>query len=197
MGEQLPLATLHDAVLESLRDRSDAVLQGAQAVNAYVGTPRMTQGVDLLSTRAAGLAEDIRSNLHSRFNIAARTREGPSGLAYRVYQLRKPENRHLVDIREVGSLPPALRIEGVLVLSPVELICAKLLSIASRGRSPKGFTDQADLRRLLLKFPDLHRWESPVLPAIRAQGAAPAVEKALDLWREIASESIEPEGDEG
>ena len=37
MREQLPLATIHDAVLEFLRGRDDAVVFGAQAVNAYVG----------------------------------------------------------------------------------------------------------------------------------------------------------------
>ncbi len=36
MREPLPLATIHDAVLEFLRGRTDAVLFGAHAVNAYV-----------------------------------------------------------------------------------------------------------------------------------------------------------------
>ena len=56
MREPLPLATVHDAVLEFLRDRDDAVLYGAQAVNAYVDEPRMTQDVDIASTRAEELA---------------------------------------------------------------------------------------------------------------------------------------------
>ena len=60
MREPLPLATLQEAVLEFLRGRSDAVLFGAQAVNAYVGEPRTTQDVDILSTRAA---EEIRDLL--------------------------------------------------------------------------------------------------------------------------------------
>jgi hypothetical protein len=34
MREPLPLATIHDAVLTFLRGRDDAVLYGAQAVNA-------------------------------------------------------------------------------------------------------------------------------------------------------------------
>ncbi len=38
--ESLPLATLHGAVFEFLRDRQDVVVFGAQAVNAYVGEPR-------------------------------------------------------------------------------------------------------------------------------------------------------------
>ena len=36
MREPLPLSTIHEAVLEFLRGRDDAVLFGAQAVNAYV-----------------------------------------------------------------------------------------------------------------------------------------------------------------
>ena len=46
--EPLPLATIQSAVLEFLRGRKDAVLFGAQAVNAYVREPRMIQDVDLL-----------------------------------------------------------------------------------------------------------------------------------------------------
>ena len=49
MREPLPLATIHRAVLEYLRDVEDAVLFGAQAVNAYVDEPRMTQDVDIVS----------------------------------------------------------------------------------------------------------------------------------------------------
>jgi hypothetical protein len=49
MSESLPLATLHQAVLDYLRGRDDVVLQGAQAVNAYVDEPRMTQDIDVLA----------------------------------------------------------------------------------------------------------------------------------------------------
>ena len=54
MGEPLPLATLQHAVLEFLRGRDDVVVFGAQAGNAYVNEPRMTQDLDLLSTHAEG-----------------------------------------------------------------------------------------------------------------------------------------------
>src|ERR1700753_1829949 len=56
-GEPLPLATIHDAILEFLRNRTDAALFGAQAGNAYVEESRMTQDVDILPPRAADLAE--------------------------------------------------------------------------------------------------------------------------------------------
>ncbi len=118
MREPLPLATIHDAVLEFLRDRDDAVLFGAQAVNAYVSESRMTQDVDIASPRAAELAEEVRVFLNQRFHIAVRVRNVRDGLGYRVYQVRKPENRHLVDVRPVDQLPPAQRVEGVLVVTP-------------------------------------------------------------------------------
>lgn len=62
IGEQVPLASIHDAVLESPRGRDDAVLFGAQAVNAYVGEPRMSQDINLVSTRAVELAEELREH---------------------------------------------------------------------------------------------------------------------------------------
>src|SRR5205807_10477131 len=90
MGEPLPLAIIHDAVLEFLRGRDDAVVYGAQAVNAYVKESRMTQDVDIASPRAAELAEELRAYLNQRFHIAVRVRTVREGLAYRIYQVRKP-----------------------------------------------------------------------------------------------------------
>lgn len=46
MREPLPLANLHEAILEFLRNRNDIVLFGAHAVNAYVNEPRMTADDD-------------------------------------------------------------------------------------------------------------------------------------------------------
>src|ERR1700704_2279772 len=74
MHEQLPLATIHDAVLEFLRGRDDVALFGAQAVNAYVSEPQMSQDVDLISTRAGDLAEELREHLSELFHIAVRVR---------------------------------------------------------------------------------------------------------------------------
>jgi len=57
--ETLPLASIHNAVLEFLRDRDDVVVFGAQAVNAYVSEPRMTQDIDLLSSRAKEFSQEL------------------------------------------------------------------------------------------------------------------------------------------
>ena len=110
MREPHPLAVIQDAILEFLRGRDDAVLYGAQAVNAYVDEPRMTQDVDIASTRALELAEELRRFLNQKFHIAVRVREVREGLTYRIYQVRKPKNRHLVDVRPVEELPPAQRV---------------------------------------------------------------------------------------
>ena len=100
MREPLPLATIHDAVLEFLRGRTDAVLFGAHAVNAYVDEPRMTQDVDILSPRAAELAEELRGYLSQRFQIAVRVRTVANGIGRRLYQVREPPD----DVLRRGTL---------------------------------------------------------------------------------------------
>ncbi len=81
MREPLPLATIHEALLDFLRGRKDVVLFGAFAVNAYSSEPRMTQDIDLLSTDAKNLAEELKSFLSEKFHIAVRVREiGDKGL---------------------------------------------------------------------------------------------------------------------
>ena len=137
MREQLPLATIHDAVLEFLRGRDDAVVFGAQAVNAYVGEARMSQDIDLISTRAVELAEELREHLSEHFHIAVRVRVIGAGKGYRLFQIHKPRNRHLVDLRSAKSLPRAERIEDVLVMSPPELIAHKVISYHARRGQPK------------------------------------------------------------
>src|SRR5213078_1113385 len=99
MREPLPLATIHEAVLEFLRGRDDVVVFGAPAVNAYVSEPRMTQDIDLMSTRAAELAEELREHLSERFHIAVRVRVIGAGKGFRLFQIQQPRNRHLVDVR--------------------------------------------------------------------------------------------------
>jgi hypothetical protein len=70
-----PLATVQNAVLEFLRDRDDAVVFDAQAVNAYVPEARMTQDLDLLSTRAADLADELGDHLSRQFDIEVRVQQ--------------------------------------------------------------------------------------------------------------------------
>ena len=111
MSESLPLATIHDAVLQFLQGRDDLAIYGAQAVNAYVEPPHMTQDIDLIPSNAAALAEEIRMHLAETFTIAVRIREVASGVGFRVDQLRKPKNRHLVDVR-AGDHASCLPVRG-------------------------------------------------------------------------------------
>ena len=190
MNEPLPLATIHAAVLEFLRDRDDAALFDAQAVNAYVDEPRMTQDVDLLSPRAAELAGEIREDLGRRFNIAVREREIREGLGFRVDQVQKPRNRHLVDIRRIEALPPTEQIGGVLVVVPAELIASKLIAFEQRRGKPKSGTDWRDLALLLLKFPGLKEESGPVRDRLVAAGVGPSL---LDAWAAVVAQEILPE----
>src|SRR5437773_12303245 len=86
MKEALPLATIQKAVIDFLRGRRDVALFGAQAVNVYVNEPRATQDVDLISVRAAELAEELREHLARLFDIALRLREIKGGSGYRIFQ---------------------------------------------------------------------------------------------------------------
>jgi hypothetical protein len=193
MQEPLPLATVQSAVLEFLRDRDDIVVFGAQAVNAYVGEPRMTQDIDLLAVRAAEIAHELREYLSRRFHIAVRVREVGEGRGYRLDQVQKSGNRHLVDIRPVEALPLARRIGQVLVMAPAELVASKVISYYQRRGKPKAGTDWRDLAMLLLAFPELKSETSLVADCLSAAGATPNM---LTAWREIVATEIVPEADE-
>lgn len=192
MKEPLPLAKVHDAVLDFLRNRDDAALCGAQAVNAYVDEPRMTQDVDILSTRAAELAEELRSRLAAAFHIAVRVRVVAEGKGFRVYELRQPKNRHFAGVRQVGELPPTQRVAEVRVPVPAELIAQMLVSLSGRHGQPKADTDRRDVKVLLLAFPRLKSETGPVLDRLNA---AHANDRVLAEWRELVATEIRPEED--
>jgi hypothetical protein len=190
--EPLPLSTIQGAVLEFLQGRDDAVLFGAQAVNAYVSEPRATQDVDILSNRAHEFAEELRDHLSKRFRIAVRVREvKDKGL--RLYQVRKEGNRHLVDVRILSGLPESQSIEGVKVLTPVELIVSKVTSFISRYGKDKSWTDRRDLAVLLRRFPELKVVDGNVSALLSQQNAD---EKTLSFWRELAEQELVAEDED-
>jgi len=189
MRETLPLATIHESVLEFLQGRSDVVLFGAQAVNAYVSEPRMTQDIDLLSTDAKNLAKELGEFLSNKFHIVVRVSEiGDKGL--RIYQVRKEGNRHLIDVRLLAEFPDTETIEDIRVLSPIELIVSKVVSFHSRYGKPKSWTDRRDLAVLLLQFPEL---KEKVSETLRAKNVGEAV---LETWAEIASQTFQFEDED-
>lgn len=193
MREPLPLATIQESVLEFLRGRDDVAVFGAQAVNAYVDEPRMTQDIDLLSTRARELAEELRALLSEKFHIAVRVREVGEGKGFRIYQVKKKGNRHLADVRPVAHLPETRTVEGIKVLSPTELIASKVISYNARRGKPKSGTDWRDLAVLLLTFPELKSEASEVTAILRNSGAN---ESVLRVWRELVAQEIKLETDD-
>jgi hypothetical protein len=189
MAEPLPLATLQQAILEFLRGRDDVAVLGAQAVNAYVDEPRMTQDLDLMSPRAEVVAKELCAALREGFHIAVRTRRVGAGRGLRVFQVRKSGNRHLVGLRSVETLPEAKRIAGVLVLAPADLIASKVMAYHARRGQPKSGSDWRDLAMLLLKFPRLKRDPGPVGARLQAARATPEV---IAAWRTMIAQDIRP-----
>jgi hypothetical protein len=192
MRESLPLAMIFREILGHLAARKDAVVFGAHAVNAYCEPERMTADIDVLSTNAADLSEAMRNMLAERFHIAVRVREVVPG-GFRIYQIRAPKNRHLVDVRQVDMLPPHRRIEGIGVIEPVELAAMKAISLARRKRHEKGLSDRLDLYRLLRALPELRAEDGVVVDRMRALGAT---ETDLTAWREVVREPLEGGEDE-
>jgi hypothetical protein len=190
MREPLPLATIQETMLEFLRGRKDVAVFGAQAVNAYVDEPRMTQDIDLLSLHAKEFAEELREMLSEKFHIAVRVREVGQGKGFRIYQVQKTGNRHLADVRPVAHLPGTRTIEGIQVLSPAELVASKVVSYHARRGKPKSGTDWRDLAVLLLTFPELKNEAGEVEKILRSSGAD---ESLLQVWRELVAQEIELE----
>lgn len=191
--ESLPLATIHDAILRFLRGRTDVALFGAQAVNAYVEPPRMTQDVDVFAVEAQKLAQELNDHLASLFGIAVRVRAMGNERGYRIYQLRKPSNRHLVDIRRVDVLPPVREMAGFQVVAPEELVAEKVIAFHRRRGQPKSGTDWRDLALLLLSFPELKNTYGSVRQRLVAASAETAV---LSTWEEIVAQEILAEDDD-
>lgn len=191
--EPLPLSTIQGAVLEFLQGRDDAVLFGAQAVNAYVSESRATQDVDIISSRAADLAEELRVYLSERFHIAVRVREVAEGRGLRLYQVRKEGNRHLVDLRVERSLPETRQIENVRVLAPVDLIVSKVFSYDSRRGKPKSGTDWRDLAMLLSRFPELKSADGEVADRLKAKHAD---ERIIEFWNDLVEQDFSVEEDD-
>ncbi len=155
MAEPLPLAQIQQTILEFLQGRTDVALSGAYAVNAYITEARMTQDVDILALQAIIFATDLQNHLHQKLPIAVETREIKPGQAWRIYQVHKPENRHLADVRSVEKLPETQLIGDIQILTPLELTMSKLVAYHARKNQPKAGTDWRDLTLLLLQFPEL------------------------------------------
>lgn len=190
MNDPMPKGAIQQAIFTYLDGRDDAAIFGAMAVNAYIDERRMTEDVDIVSIHPRELAESLQHYLNEKFHIAIRIRTVREGVGFRLYQLAKPNNRHLVDVRSVGVLPPTERIGGVLVVTPTEVIAGKVLSCIRRKGKPKSFTDRRDLAHMLLAFPELKAVDGAVKQRLEAYGAD---ETVLNFWRDLVIEQIVPE----
>jgi hypothetical protein len=99
----------------------------------------------------------------------------------------------LVDVRQVDVLPPYTEIEGVKVLTPLELLASKVISLARRKGKPKAGTDWRDIAYLLLKYPELRLDQGPVFQLLVS---AHASEDIIKTWRELLSEKIVPDDED-
>jgi hypothetical protein len=115
-------------------------------------------------------------------------REVREGIGYRIYQVQKPKNRHLVDVRPVDVLPPCQRIANVPTVTPAELIAGKVRAYHERRDQPKGGTDWRDLALLLLAYPQLKVGTGEVRDILTTANVAPEV---LAAWDEIVAREID------
>jgi len=186
----LSRADLFRAVAELLRTRSDAVIVGAHAVNAYVSRARTSDDVDVLSTDGEGLAQELATQLCARFHTGFVVRSDAGGVRHRVHELRAPKERPFCDVRTVAALPPFEVHDQLQIVAPVGLVAGKTMRYAARRRQPNGGTDLADLRRLLLQFADFTTVRSSTIAEqIRAIGGS---EDAVRTWEALCLDRIEP-----
>ena len=149
----------------------------------------MTQDIDLMTKSASELAEQLRTYLNDRFHIATRVCVIGESKGYRIFQLQKGGNRHLVDVRPVEELPPFQRVEKIQVIAPAHLIAGKVISYHARSGQPKSFSDMRDLTMLLLVFPELKQMSGPVLDALLE---ANANHDEIAEWNKLVAQEIKP-----
>ena len=192
--EKVPLADITRAVANFISGRRDVVVFGAQAVNVYADEKRMTADIDVLSTDAEKLAEELRSYLAKKFYISVHVRPmTKKGAGFRVYQVTKPKNRTLVDVRQETRLPQSISKRGVRIVEPITLLAMKVKCYAARRNQVKGDTDRVDIRRMLATFPELRKLHGQVTDKLLEDGVSSAV---LEIWYDFVHERLEPDSDE-
>lgn len=164
IGEPLPLAAIHEAILDFCRGRSDLCVFGAQALSLHTGVPRMTQDVDVMAEDPEQVAAALAAHLATRFpgQLAARVRRvrrGSRVLGYRVYQRRSAErggDRDLADVRILDVPRAALEIsDGVQYTGAALTLAMKTFAATARSNAVKRDQDRVDAQRLLLALPDV------------------------------------------
>ena len=94
--------------------------------------------------------------------------------------LRRHQNR-------VSTLPTFEVVNDIQVLSPVQLMTAKVISAYARQNQPKGFSDLRDLYSLMITFPELTE-------QVQIDSSN---EKLREFWQNIQDRGIEtPDSDD-
>lgn len=203
MQEPLPLAVLHEAILDFCRGREDVCVFGAQALSRHTGVRRMTQNVDIMAEQPETCAHDLAKYLTSRYphQMAARVRvirRDDRVLGYRVYQQRSEErggNRHLADIRILDVPRAALSVEnGITYTSSKLTLAMKAIAATVRTNSLKRDQDRIDVRRLLLAMPSITA--ADLEPLWQALHTPAAVRDTFEQLRLSIASSAETEADD-
>jgi hypothetical protein len=189
MKEPVPLHRVHEAIFDFCRRWHDAVIFGAQAVNAHLpeAGARMTQDVDILSVHPEQTARALADALRAQLQIATRVREVVLGKGFRVYQKRESGSRHLADVRLLEFDAESVKRDGVVYVGLALLVAMKLAAATRRGNTAKGLTDLVDLRRLLAAHPELSGDARLDAAIATATGSAAGAAAAKDMWRSILS----------
>lgn len=120
MKEPLPLATLHDAIFDFCRGRTDLCVFGSQAVSQHSAVPRMTQDVNIMAEEPDKVSRELARCLSARFahRLAVRVRvvrRDGRVLGYRIYQ-RRSARQDAVDALRLMVARPELRASDLLPL---------------------------------------------------------------------------------
>jgi hypothetical protein len=93
----------------------------------------------------------------------------------------------LADLRLADiDLGEPVVVDGIRYTSPADTLAMKVCALGKRRFAPKGATDLADARRLLLAFPELRVERGIVSDRIGRIGEP----DALDVWRELLLEPV-------
>jgi hypothetical protein len=82
------------------------------------------------------------------------------------------------------NLNDVVMFDGIRYTSPILTLSMKVCAYAKRRLAPKGATDLADVRRLLLARPELRAEEGPVAQLVRQLGDS----AALAAWHELVQQ---------
>jgi hypothetical protein len=114
-----------------------------------------------------------------------------------VFQVRSEGNRHLADLRRAEfPLTDIVERDGIRYVGLATLTALKISALVKRRLAPKGATDLADIRRVLLAHPELRDDKERVPTAIRAVGGG---DVELRQWLELLAQPLvsDEETDEG